>query len=215
MARILIIGGHGKVALKAEPLLARAGHEVSAVIRTADHVDDVTTAGAYPVVADVAGLDLAQLTDLVRGFDVVVWSAGAGGGDAARTYAVDRDAAIRTIDAAAAANVDRFVMVSYFGAGPDHGVDPDNGFFAYAEAKAAADAHLRASGVEYTILAPSTVTDDDPTGLIETAAPSGTSVSRADVAAVLAATVDEPATRGRTVSFNAGSTPIAHALAAG
>jgi len=100
-----------------------------------------------------------------------------GGGDAARTYAVDRDAAIRTIDAALAAGVDRFVMVSYFGAGPDHGVDPDNGFFAYAEAKAAADAHLRASGVEYTILAPSTLTDDDPTGMIETTAPSGTSVS--------------------------------------
>ena len=214
MARILIIGGHGKVALQAEPLLVRAGHDVRAVIRNADHADDVAAAGAHPEVADVAGLDIAQLTDLVRGSDVVIWSAGAGGGDAARTYAVDRDAAIRTIDAAVAAGVDRFIMVSYFGAGADHGVDPDNGFFAYAEAKAAADAHLRASGVEYTILAPSTLTDDDPTGLIETAAPSGTSVSRADVAAVLAAAVDEPATRGRTVSFNTGSTPIAAALAA-
>lgn len=213
MARILIIGGHGKVALKAEPLLARAGHEVSAVIRNADHADDVTAAGARPVVADVERLDVAQLTDLVRDVDVVVWSAGAGGGDTARTYAVDRDAAIRTIDAAAAADVDRFIMVSYFGAGADHGIDPDNGFFAYAEAKAAADEHLRASSVDDTILAPSTLTDDDPTGLIETDAESGTSVSRADVAAVLAAAVDEPATRGRTVSFNTGSTPIAAALA--
>lgn len=213
MARILIIGGHGKVALKAEPLLVRAGHDVRAVIRNADHADDVAAAGAHPEVADVAGLDIAQLTDLVRGSDVVIWSAGAGGGDAARTYAVDRDAAIRTIDAAVAAGVDRFIMVSYFGAGADHGVDPDNGFFAYAEAKAAADDHLRASGVDFTILAPSSLTDDDPTGLIETDAESGTSVSRADVAAVLAAAVDEPATRGRTVSFNTGSTPIAAALA--
>ena len=214
MARILIIGGHGKVALQAEPLLVRAGHDVRAVIRNADHADDVTAAGAHPEVADVAGLDIAQLTDLVRGSDVVIWSAGAGGGDAARTYAVDRDAAIRTIDAAAAAGVDRFIMVSYFGAGADHGVDPDNGFFAYAEAKAAADDHLRASGVDFTILAPSSLTDDAATGLIETDAESGTSVSRADVAAVLAAAVDEPATRGRTVSFNTGSTPIAAALAA-
>ncbi|KIC59965.1 NAD(P)H-binding protein [Microbacterium hominis] len=214
MARILIIGGHGKVALQAEPLLVRAGHDVRAVIRTADHADEVAAAGAHPEVADVAGLDIAQLTDLVRGSDVVIWSAGAGGGDAARTYAVDRDAAIRTIDAAAAAGVDRFIMVSYFGAGADHGVDPDNGFFAYAEAKAAADDHLRASGVDFTILAPSSLTDDAATGLIETDAESGTSVSRADVAAVLAAAVDEPATRGRTVSFNTGSTPIAAALAA-
>ncbi|AXA95050.1 NAD(P)H-binding protein [Microbacterium sp. PM5] len=214
MARILIIGGHGKVALQAEPLLVRAGHDVRAVIRNADHADDVAAAGAHPEVADVAGLDIAQLTDLVRGSDVVIWSAGAGGGDAARTYAVDRDAAIRTIDAAVAAGVDRFIMVSYFGAGADHGVDPDNGFFAYAEAKAAADDHLRASGVDFTILAPSSLTDDAATGLIETDAESGTSVSRADVAAVLAAAVDEPATRGRTVSFNTGSTPIAAALAA-
>ncbi|MEO2133962.1 NAD(P)H-binding protein [Microbacterium sp.] len=214
MARILIIGGHGKVALQAEPLLVRAGHDVRAVIRNADHADDVAAAGAHPEVADVAGLDIAQLTNLVRGSDVVIWSAGAGGGDAARTYAVDRDAAIRTIDAAVAAGVDRFIMVSYFGAGADHGVDPDNGFFAYAEAKAAADDHLRASGVDFTILAPSSLTDDAATGLIETDAESGTSVSRADVAAVLAAAVDEPATRGRTVSFNTGSTPIAAALAA-
>lgn len=214
MARILIIGGHGKVALQAEPLLVRAGHDVRAVIRNADHADDVAAAGAHPEVADVAGLDIAQLTDLVRGSDVVIWSAGAGGGDAARTYAVDRDAAIRTIDAAVAAGVDRFIMVSYFGAGADHGVDPDNSFFAYAEAKAAADDHLRASGVDFTILAPSSLTDDAATGLIETDAESGTSVSRADVAAVLAAAVDEPATRGRTVSFNTGSTPIAAALAA-
>lgn len=214
MARILIIGGHGKVALQAEPLLVRAGHDVRAVIRNADHADDVAAAGAHPEVADVPGLDIAQLTDLVRDSDVVIWSAGAGGGDAARTYAVDRDAAIRTIDAAVAAGVDRFIMVSYFGAGADHGVDPDNGFFAYAEAKAAADDHLRASGVDFTILAPSSLTDDAATGLIETDAESGTSVSRADVAAVLAAAVDEPATRGRTVSFNTGSTPIAAALAA-
>ncbi len=214
MARILIIGGHGKVALQAEPLLVRAGHDVRAVIRNADHADDVAAAGAHPEVADVAGLDIAQLTDLVRDSDVVIWSAGAGGGDAARTYAVDRDAAIRTIDAAVAAGVDRFIMVSYFGAGADHGVDPDNGFFAYAEAKAAADDHLRASGVDFTILAPSSLTDDAATGLIETDAESGTLVSRADVAAVLAAAVDEPATRGRTVSFNTGSTPIAAALAA-
>jgi uncharacterized protein YbjT (DUF2867 family) len=148
----------------------------------------------------------------VSGNDVVVWSAGAGGGDAARTYAVDRDAAVRTIDAARAAGVDRFVMVSYFGAGPDHGVDPHNSFFAYAEAKAAADEHLRASGVDYTIVAPSALTLDAPTGLIDVDPDAGTSVSRADVAAVIAAVIDEPATRGRTIGFNAGSTPIAQAL---
>lgn len=214
MARILIIGGHGKVALLLEPLLVAAGHHVTAVVRNADHEADVRATGAVPLVADVETFDTEQLTNLVSGNDVVIWSAGAGGGDAARTYAVDRDAAIRSIDAAVAAGVRRYVMVSYFGAGPDHGIDPDDGFYAYAEAKAAADAHLRASGLDVTIIAPSALTLDEPTGRIDTTAERSASVSRADVAAVIAAAVLEPATIGRTIRFNSGPTPIAEAIRA-
>jgi uncharacterized protein YbjT (DUF2867 family) len=212
MARILIIGGHGKVALLLEPLLVAAGHTVTAVIRNPDHVDEVEATGATAVVADIEVFDVDQLTNLLSGNDVVVWSAGAGGGDAERTYAVDRDAAIRAIDAAAAAGSARFVMVSYFGAGSDHGVDPGNPFFAYAEAKAAADAHLRASGLEWTILAPSALTLDAPTGRIDVDAEESGSVPRADVAAVIAASVAEPATVRRTIAFNSGDRPIADAL---
>ena len=119
-----------------------------------------------------------------------------------------------SIDAAVAAGVRRYVMVSYFGAGPDHGIDPDDGFYAYAEAKAAADAHLRASGLDVTIIAPSALTLDEPTGRIDTTAERSASVSRADVAAVIAAAVLEPATIGRTIRFNSGPTPIAEAIRA-
>lgn len=214
MARILLIGGHGKVALLSEPLLVAAGHHVTAVIRNPRHEPAVRATGAEPLVADVETFDTEQLTNLVSGNDVVVWSAGAGGGDPERTFAVDRDAAIRSIDAAVAAGVRRYLMVSYFGAGPDHGVDPGDGFYAYAEAKAAADAHLQGSGLDYTILAPSALTLDEPTGRIDTTADAAASVSRADVAAVIAAAVLEPATIGRTIRFNAGSTPIAEAIRA-
>lgn len=214
MARILLIGGHGKVALLAEPLLVEAGHEVTAVIRNPDHASDIVATGATPLVADIETFDLARFTDLVSGSDVVVWSAGAGGGAPERTYAVDRDAAIRSIDAASAAGVRRYVMVSYFGAGPDHGVDPDDGFFAYAEAKAAADAHLRASGLDWTILAPSALTLDDPTGRIDVDATESRSVPRGDVAAVIAASIAEPAAIGRTIPFNSGDVPIAEAVGA-
>ncbi|MBD3758536.1 MULTISPECIES: NAD(P)H-binding protein [Microbacterium] len=212
MARILLIGGHGKVALLSEPMLVAAGHHVTAVIRNPRHEPAVRATGAEPLVADVETFDTEQLTNLVSGNDVVVWSAGAGGGDPERTFAVDRDAAIRSIDAAVAAGVRRYLMVSYFGAGPDHGVDPGDGFYAYAEAKAAADAHLRGSGLDYTILAPSALTLDEPTGRIDTTADAAASVSRADVAAVIAAAVLEPATIGRTIRFNAGSTPITEAI---
>lgn len=213
MARILVIGGHGKVALLLEPLLAARGDTVTAVIRNPDHEADVVAAGAQALVVDVEALDTEQLTNVVAGNDAVVWSAGAGGGDPARTYAVDRDAAIRSIDAAAAAGVRRYVMVSYFGAGPGHGVDPESSFFPYAEAKTAADEHLRASGLDWSILAPSALTSDAPTGRIDVAAAGPGSVARADVAAVVAATLLEPATIGRTIAFNTGDTVIAEALA--
>lgn len=211
--RILLIGGHGKVALLAEPLLVAEGATVTAVIRNPAHEDDVAATGAAPLVADIEHFDTAQLTNLVSGNDVVVWSAGAGGGDPRRTYAVDRDAACRSIDAAVAARVKRYVMVSYFGASRDHGVAPDESFFAYAEAKAAADDHLRASGLDWTILAPSGLTLDPPTGRIDVTATESATVSRADVAAVLAASAFDRRTIGRTIRFNSGDTPIDEAFA--
>lgn len=211
--RTLIIGGHGKIALRLEPLLTDRGDSVTAVIRNTDQQTAVAATGAESRFADITALDVAQIADLVRGNDTVVWLAGAGGGNAERTYAVDRDAAIRSIDAAVTAGVRRFIMVSYFGATTDHGVPADNPFFAYAEAKAAADAHLRASGLEWTIVAPSTLTTDPGTGHIDVGAEESGSVPRADVAAVIAATIANPTTIGRTIRFNSGSVPVAEAIA--
>ena len=212
MTRILILGGHGKVALRLAPLLVARGDEVTSVIRNPAHADDVSAIEATAVVADIETLDTAGLVDLIRGHDAVVWSAGAGGGDAKRTYAVDRDAAVRAIDAAEEAGVSRYVAVSYLGARRDHGVPESDPFFAYAESKAAADEHLRVSGLAYTILAPGPLTLDDPTGLIDVADPGDGRVSRADVAAVAAAVLAEPSTERRTIAFGNGATPIAEAV---
>jgi uncharacterized protein YbjT (DUF2867 family) len=210
---VAIVGGHGKVALHLARLLVDQGHAVSSLFRNPAHRDDVAGTGATPVVADVEDLSTEQIADILRGHDAVVWSAGAGGGEPARTYAVDRDAAVRTIDAASAAGVRRFVMVSYFGAGPGHGVPEDNPFFAYAEAKAAADRHLKASGLDWTILGPSGLTSDPGTGRIETGpGVEGGQVPREDVAAVAAAVLGAPSTVGRVIDFNGGGTPVEQAL---
>jgi len=216
MSRIVVIGGHGKVALHLARTLTERGDEVTSVFRNPDHADDVAATGARPVVADIETLDTAALADLLAGRDAVVFSAGAGGGDPARTYAVDRDAAIRVIDAAGQAGVRRFVMVSYFGAGPDHGVSQDNSFFPYAEAKAAADAHLRASDLDWTVLGPGRLTLEPATGRIAVGADAAdkAAVSREDVALVAAAALSDDSTIRRTIDFNKGDLPIAEALAA-
>lgn len=216
MSRIIVFGGHGRVALLLAPLLAARGDEVTSVIRNPQHIADVEAAGAQPVVADIETMDAAQIADLVRGHDAIVWSAGAGGGSAERTYAVDRDAAIRSMDAAKSAGVDRYVMVSWLGSTADHGVPADDSFFAYADAKWAADEHLRGTALDGTIVAPGTLTLDEPTGRIEIDPDGHGSVSRADVAAVIAASLVEPCTLGRTIRFGNGdpqsAVPIAEAL---
>ena len=152
--RVTIIGGHGKIALILAPMLVEAGHEVTSVVRNPDHVADVEATGATALVSSVEDADTHALADVLAGQDAVVWSAGAGGGNPDRTYAVDRAAAIRSMDAAVQAGVKRYIMVSYQGARTDHGVPEDNPFFAYAEAKAAADEHLRGTDLDWTILVP-------------------------------------------------------------
>jgi uncharacterized protein YbjT (DUF2867 family) len=211
MSRIVIIGGHGKVALHLARILTDGGDHVTSVFRNPEHAGDISATGARPVVADIETLDTDALAELLAGYDAVVFSAGAGGGNPARTYAVDRDAAIRVIDAAGQTGVKRFVMVSYFGAGADHGVPEDNSFFPYAEAKAAADAHLRASDLDWTVLGPGRLTLEPATGRIEVGAGKG-EVSREDVALVAAAALHEPATIHRTIDFNNGDLLIADAL---
>jgi uncharacterized protein YbjT (DUF2867 family) len=227
MSHVLIIGGHGKVALRLEPLLVAAGDQVTALIRDPTQAQEVAGTGAPPRVVDVERLTARELAGVFDEQDAIVWSAGAGGGDPARTYAVDRDAAIRAIDAAEAAGVLRFVLVSYLGAGRNHGVDPSDGFYAYAQAKAAADEHLRASVLDWTILGPSALSLDPGTGRIRAVRhlpgggfppelPAGwrtRTTPREDVAAVVAACLREPATIRRTIDFTGGDTPIAQAIA--
>ncbi|PWH05096.1 NAD-dependent dehydratase [Brachybacterium endophyticum] len=210
--KITLIGGHGKIALLAEPLLVQAGHEVRAVIRNPDQVAEVEATGASAVVLDIEKLDVAGWKDLVEGSDAVVWAAGAGGGDPRRTYAVDREAAIASMDAAESAGIPRYVMVSYYGATLDHGIDPGDGFFAYAQSKAEADEHLRGGDMDWTILGPSRLTDEPASGRIDAAASEGGEVSRGNVAQVIAAVLEEPATFETFLQFNDGETPIAQAI---
>ncbi|MGO1415178.1 MAG: SDR family oxidoreductase [Microbacterium gubbeenense] len=212
MSSILIIGGHGKVALRLVPILTARGDDVTSVIRNPEHTDDIAATGATARVADVSSLDEQALADLVRGHDAIVWTAGAGGGSAERTYAVDRDAAIRSMEAAKSAGVNRYVMVSYLGSKRDHGVPADDSFFAYAEAKSIADEHLRGTDLDWTILGPGPLTLDEPTGLIAVADPGDGRVTRADVAAVAAAALADPSTVGRKIDFGNGETPIADAI---
>ncbi|MGO3151843.1 MAG: SDR family oxidoreductase [Galactobacter sp.] len=208
---ITLIGGHGKVALLLIPLLVDAGHQVTSVIRDPAQAEDITAAGAKPLVLSVDEASTDALAHAFEGQDAIVWSAGAGGGSPARTVAVDRDAAIRSMDAASAAGVKRYVMVSYMGAGRVNRVDESNSFYTYQEAKLAADTHLRTTSLDWTIVGPGTLTlGESPHGVSPAGAPAeartgGRETSRALVAEVVAASLANPQSVGQTLDFSDGS----------
>lgn len=215
--RIVIAGGHGQIALRLERLLAARGDEVAGVIRRPEQAGDLLAAGAEPVVCDLESASVADVARHLEGADAAVFAAGAGpGSGAARKDTVDRGAASLFADAAEAAGVRRFVVVSSMGADrePPEGTDPV--FAAYLRAKGAADADVRArAGLDWTVLRPGRLTDDAGTGLVTLAEATGRAeVTRDDVAATLLALLDTPATAGRTLELINGGTPVDEAVRA-
>jgi uncharacterized protein YbjT (DUF2867 family) len=204
---VALIGAHGKVGRLLVPILRDRGADVSGIVRLESQLPLVEELGGTPVLLDVEHASTEEMTEALRGHDAVVWSAGAGGGNPERTYAVDRDAAIRSMDAAVAAGVPRYVMVSWIGSTPDHGISPDNSFHPYADAKLAADDHLRGTDLDWTILGPGTLTNAEPTGTVTVGAESGRT-SRGNVALVAAQALTSPSTVGQFVRFVDGDTPV-------
>ncbi len=214
--RIVIAGGHGKIALILERLLSQRGDSVAGFIRNPAHAADLEAAGAEPLVVDLENASVDEVATHLQGADAVVFAAGAGpGSGAARKETVDRDAAILLADAAEAARVVRYLMVSAMGAdteAPDGAGDPV--FVAYLRAKGAADDSVRArKALDSTIVRPGLLTNDPGTGRVTIADETGhESIPREDVAAVLLAVLDQPGTAGQTFEVISGDTPITEAV---
>jgi cytosine deaminase len=213
--RIVIAGGHGQIALRLERLLAGRGNDVAGIIRDPDQAEDLRAVGADPLVHDLEKASVEEIAHAMQGADAAVFAAGAGPGSGpARKETVDRGAAVVFADAAERAGVRRYLMISAMGATmtPPAGTDPV--FAVYLQAKAAADADLQArTGLDWTILRPGHLTNDPGTGRVKLAAHTGPgSVSRDDVAAVLAELVDTPSTAGLTLELIQGQTPVAVAV---
>ena len=199
-----------------EQLLAARGDEPVGLIRNPSQRSDLEAVGAQAVVLDLENSTVDRVAEALHGADAVVFAAGAGpGSGVARKQTVDRDAAILLADAAEAAGVRRYVMVSAISA-DDRSLDDgyDEVFLAYIRAKSDADANVRArSGLKTTIVRPGGLTDEPGTGRVRVADSTGRgTIARADVAAVLLAVLDSPATAGRTFEVIGGQTPIDEAL---
>ncbi|KXK58222.1 NAD-dependent dehydratase [Micromonospora rosaria] len=214
--RVVIAGGHGKIARLLGQDLARRGDTPVGLIRNPDHAATLTALGVEPVRCDLEHADVDTVAGHLAGADAVVFAAGAGpGSGAARKDTVDRAAAGLLADAAQTAGVRRYLLVSSMGVDRDPAAGTDDVFVAYLRAKKAAEDDLTGRDLDWTVLRPGRLTDDPPTGRVALApqVDSG-AVPRADVAAVLLALLDQPRTAGVCAELVGGDTGVAEAVAA-
>jgi uncharacterized protein YbjT (DUF2867 family) len=209
---VVIVGGHGKVAMRLGKILAERGDSARGIIRKTEQAKDLEEIGAEPIVLDIENV---ELDDAVAGADAVVFAAGAGPGSGpARKRTVDYAGAVKLADAAVSHGIRRYLMVSAIGVNHPERWSGDMG--PYYEAKAEADQYVLDSGLDYTIVRPGRLTDDGGTGKVDVAETieGGGSIARDDVALVLAEVLTADNTIGKGFDLVGGETPVAEAIGA-
>ena len=214
MSRIAIVGGHGQVARHLLVELRRTEHTPVALVRNEAYREELESRGAELRLLDIEQQDADEFASAFEDCDVVVFAAGGGpDGNLERKRTVDLEGSLKSIEGARKAGIDRFVQVSAIGVDDPLPDDTGEVWRAYVEAKRDADAALRDSGLAWTILRPGRLTDEPATGLVALgSAVERGDIPRADVAAVLAAVIDQERTVGKQWDLVSGETPVPEAV---
>jgi uncharacterized protein YbjT (DUF2867 family) len=216
MSRIAIVGGHGQVARHLLVELRRSEHTPVALVRKEEYRQEIESRGAEMRLLDIEAQDASAFAAAFEGCDAVVFAAGGGpDGNLERKRTVDLEGSLKSIEGARQAGIERFVQVSAIRVDDPLPPDTDDVWRAYVEAKRDADIAVRDSGLAWTIIRPGRLTDEPATGLVALGSSLDRGdVPRADVAAVLAAVIDQDATVGRQWNLVSGPTPVAEAVRA-
>jgi len=120
---------------------------------------------------------------------------------------------VKSIEGARAAGISRFVQISAINVDEPVRDDTDPVWKAYVEAKRDADQALRDSGLDWTIIRPGRLTDDPATNHVALGAGVDRGdVTRADVASVVAAVLDEPSSIRQQWNLVNGDVPVHDAV---
>lgn len=209
--KVFVIGAHGQIGQHLIKLLAARGHQVFAGVRDVTQLDKTT--GITPVAFDLEALPATLATPL-KGMDAVIFTAGSGGQTGAdKTMLVDLDGAIKSMQATEAAGVTRFIIVSAL-----YTDDRSKWLGAmkpYYAGKYYADEWLRHhTNLAYTIIRPGGLTNDQPIDKVQldTDQDVAGKIARADVATVIADTLENPRTVKRTFNVISGEKLIKNAI---
>jgi uncharacterized protein YbjT (DUF2867 family) len=214
--KVLVAGANGSTARRLIRILVEDGHEVKGLVRKEEQLSSVEEIGAESALVDLEEEEIeGAVGRAVEGCDAIVFAAGAGPGSGAkRKETMDYGGAVKLVEAAEKHGARRYLMLSAMGAG-----DPESASESmqpYLAAKARADEHLEGSDLDYTIIRPGSLTDEEGTGNIDASESLGRrgEISREDVARTFAVALEADNTYRKKFEILSGNTPIPEALKA-
>ncbi len=212
--KVFIVGITGAIGGLLVDKLRSRGDDVRGLVRRDDQQAELAARGVTATVADLATMSPDELATAFAGADAIVYTAGSNGGAREVTTAIDGDGVEKAIDAARAARVDRFTLVSVL---PESWRERDNGDEVeyYFAVKKQADIAVTRSGLDWVILRPSLLRDDPGKGAVSLGpAEFHGDIPREDVAETLAELLHQRQISRQILELNAGATPISRAVLA-
>lgn len=212
---VLVVGAHGQIGQHlVEELKNDNKHTPIAFVRKEEQVKEFKE---KDVEARLGNLEdsVEEIKKSMNDIDAVVFTAGSGGSTGAdKTLLIDLDGAVKVIEATKASGIDRFVMVSAFGA--DDRDRWSDELKSYYVAKHFADMWLMDSSLNYTIVRPGMLENKESIGkvLIKDVIKDNDvfSIPRIDVAKTIAETLDNENTYHKSFDLVTGEDSVSDAL---
>lgn len=207
--KIFIVGSTGRVGKSLLKSLSTTDHQIYAGARKVEQVPQYNNVKAVQFDVDWTPEEMAKQ---LHGMDAIINVSGSGGKSLLK---VDLYGAVKLMQAAEKAEVKRFILLStIFSLQPEKWIGV--GFDAlkdYYIAKHFADLYLtKETNLDYTIIQPGALTEEEATGLIEINDEVSESNTIGDVADTIKELVMTNHSIGKVISMHNGKTPIKEAL---
>ena len=206
--KVLVIGANGNTATRVVRLIKKeTSHEPIAMIRNTTQRVKFDKLGVTTVLGDLE----YPIDHAIMGCNAIIFAAGSGsqtGKD--KTVLVDHIGAIRSMVTAQVHGVKRYVMLSTINADENS----NSRIAHYHKAKAFADRHLIDTNLDWTIVCPGGLRDEEGNGLVSVNSELFLEglTTRDNLAATLVSCLKLPNTIGKRFSLLEGKTPIKEAL---
>ncbi|MGN7311948.1 SDR family oxidoreductase [Alkalicoccobacillus gibsonii] len=210
--KVLVVGANGQIGKQVVEKIQKEGkHTAKAVVRKEEQLSQFQDLGAETALVDLEG-SIDDIAEAAKGTDAVIFAAGSGGHTGAdKTILIDLDGAIKTVEAAKQAGVKRFLMVSAIGVHRRENWSSE--IQHYSAAKHYADIWLENSGLDYTIVRPGGLTNDEGTGKVVAGKDLDRGyIPREDVANTLVAALDEESVINKGFDLVSGDRSVEEAL---